>query len=61
MPLWEHEREEVGREGVIEMGGLSDYMQRKTERDREMERRLLFSRYVVFLCVSDRYQDNSTC
>lgn len=60
----EHEKEKIRdeREGVIEMGGgLSESTGRERQREREMERRLLFSNYVAFQCVRDRYQANSTC
>lgn len=34
MPLWSiKKRKEVGREGLIEMGGGSEYMQGKTQRE----------------------------
>lgn len=60
MPLWSiKKRKEVGREGLIEMGG-GEWIHAGKDTERGMEGRLLFSNYVAFLCVSNRYQANST-
>lgn len=57
----EHKKETRGGQRGTDWNGGVGWIHAVKDTERGMEGRLLFSNYVAFLCVSNRYQANSTC